>query len=359
MAVTAGVALLAALQIAAPAQLPRTPVSLRVGPQRADLVRYNRVEGLSLGVRGQIRPETPLGPLSLTATVRLGLADMQPDGALDLVHESVHDRIVVRGYHELTSIDERARDFGLANSLMSLLAGQDLGDYYRRSGATVEWTPPTADPRTFRLRAFAEYQEGADRETDAQLPRLWDDQRRFRDNIPAEDGWEVGGSLELTRRWGLDPFRTRGGAGATFLGATGDRDFARGSLGGDVTLAFPAHVSLTLEAEGGTSWGTPSVQRLWYVGGPLTLRGFEPTAAGGQSFGRARAELDRAFSFGRVVLFSDMGWAGDRSDVDLDDALWSAGLGLAVINGILRIDGAWPLDDPRDFRVDVYLDQIL
>ena len=45
----------------APAQaMPRT---FRWGMQRPDLVRYNRVEGLSLGARGQIRPETALGPL--------------------------------------------------------------------------------------------------------------------------------------------------------------------------------------------------------------------------------------------------------------------------------------------------------
>jgi hypothetical protein len=359
MALTAGVALLAALQIAAPTQLPHTPVTLRVGPQRPDLVRYNRVEALSLGVRGQVRPETPWGPLSLTGTVRLGIGDLHPNGALDVVHESVRDRVVVSGYHELTSIDERARDFGLANTLMALLAGQDLGDYYRRSGARVEWTPPTADPRTFRLRAFAEYQEGVEKETDVQLPRLWDEDRRFRANIAADDGWELGGSLELARRWGRDPGRTRGGAAATVLAATGDRDFVRNSLGADLTLALPRRFSVTLEAEGGTSWGTPSVQRLWYVGGPLTLRGFEPRAAGGQSFTRARAELDRAFSFGRVVVFSDMGWVGERGDLDLDAALWSAGVGLAVVDGILRIDGACPLDDPRGFRVDVYLDQIL
>jgi len=356
------VALLAMLQIPSPAQaqqLPHTPVTLRVGPQRPDLVRYNRVEALSLGVRGQVRPETPLGPLSVTGTFRLGIADLHPNGALEVFHESVHDRITVRGYHELTSIDEEARDFGLANSLMALLAGQDLGDYYRRSGATVELTPPTADPRTFRARVFAEYQEGVEKETDVQLPRLWDDERRFRANIGAQDGWELGSSLELTRRWGRDPSRTRGGAGATVLAATGDRDFVRGSIGADLTLALPSRFSVTLEAAGGTSWGTPSVQRLWYLGGPLTLRGFEPRAMGGQSFTRGRAELDRAFSFGRIVVFSDLGWAGDRGDIDLDAALWSAGVGLAVIDGILRIDGAWPIDDPRGFRMDVYLDQLL
>jgi hypothetical protein len=344
---------------AASTQLPHMPVTLRVGPQRPDLVRYNRVEALSLGIRGQIRPETPWGPLSLTGTFRFGIGDLHPNGLLEIVHEDLHHRIVVSGYHDLTSIDERARDFGVANSLSALLLGHDLGDYYRRSGATFEWTPPTADPRTFRFRAYAEYQEDVEKETDVQLRRLWDDDRRFRPNIAADDAWELGGSLELSRRWGSDPSRTRGGAEALVQAATGDSEYARSSLGADVTLALPSHFALTLEGRAGTSWGSPSTQRLWYVGGPLTLRGYAPRAAGGQSFGRARAELDRSFSFGRVVVFSDMGWAGDRSDVDLADALYSAGTGLALIDGILRIDGAWMLDDPHDFRLDVYFDQIL
>lgn len=69
MVLIGGVALLAAVQVSlaqpAPAPTaPRMPVTFRVGPQRPDLVRYNRVEALSLGVRGQARPATPFGPLS-------------------------------------------------------------------------------------------------------------------------------------------------------------------------------------------------------------------------------------------------------------------------------------------------------
>jgi hypothetical protein len=342
-----------------PPQLASTPWTLRFGPQRPDLVRYNRVEALSLGVRAQVRPNTTLGPLTINGTARFGAADRHVNGLLEVVHESLDRRIVVSGYHELAAIDERARHFGVANSLMALLVGQDDGDYYRRSGAMAEWTPPTYKPRSFRLRTFAEYQQRVEKETDVHLERLWNDEAYFRPNIAADDGWEYGGSLELGWRWGTDPGRTRGGSDALVQAATGDAEYVRTSLGLEVQVVMPARLRLSLETEGGTSWGSPSVQRLWYLGGPLTLRGYAPRVAGGQSFGRARAELDRSFSFGRLVLFSDVGWAGDRSDVNLDDALSSAGVGLAVIDGILRIDGAWPLASPHRFRLDVYLDQLL
>jgi hypothetical protein len=370
MGLTGGVVLLALqvslLQPAAPTQagptrrqLSGTPWTVRIGPQRPDLVRYNRVEALSLGLRAQIRPNTPIGALSVSGTMRFGSADRHLNGRLDIAHETVARRIVLSGYHELTAIDERARHFGVANSAMALLMGQDDGDYYRRSGATVEWTPPTARARTFRFRAFAEHHQGVGKETDVQLQRLWDDGASFRPNIAADDAWEYGGSLELGKRMGTDPRRTRGGVEGFVQAAGGDVEYARASLGVDMALTLPARLTLTLEAAGGTSWGSPSVQRLWYVGGPLTLRGYDPRAAGGETFGRGRVEVDRSFSFGRFVLFSDVGWAGDRSDIDLDNALSSAGAGLAVIDGILRIDGGWQLESPHDFRLDVYLDQIL
>jgi hypothetical protein len=126
-----------------------------------------------------------------------------------------------------------------------------------------------------------------------------------------------------------------------------------------VVFPLPAQLRVALLAGAGTSWGTPSTQRLWYVGGPSTLRGYDPRVAGGQSFARGRVELARGESFGRISLFSDVGWAGDRDAFDLDDALHSVGLGLSILDGLIRFDGAYGLRRPRGFRFDVYLDQIL
>jgi hemolysin activation/secretion protein len=116
---------------------------------------------------------------------------------------------------------------------------------------------------------------------------------------------------------------------------------------------------IALEVGAGTTWGSPSVQRIWHLGGPSTLRGYDPLATSGESFGRGRAELARSFSFGRLSVFSDLGWAGDHRDARLDDALQSVGIGMSILDGLIRFDGAWALDGPRDFRFDAYLDQIL
>jgi hypothetical protein len=89
------------------------------------------------------------------------------------------------------------------------------------------------------------------------------------------------------------------------------------------------------------------------------LRGYGPRTAAGGSFARARAELARAYSFGSVSLFSDYGWAGARSDLELSDGFYSIGAGVSLLDGLIRFDGAYGLVEPRDFRFDFYLDAIL
>jgi len=347
---------LADLQVA---PLARVPVTFRWGPQRPDLVRYNRVEALSLGARAQVRPNTPVGPVSLTLTGRLGVADVHPNGSFDATRETLDRRITVRAYHELAAIDERARHLEIGNSVLAVTAGRDDGDYYRSSGGAVEVTPPTAGRRTYRVRGWAERHEGVEAETDFALFHLGSDDWAFRPNLPAEEGWEYGAGVELSPYWGTDPNLTQGGVEASVQGVTGDFDFARAALVGRLVVPLPARLRVALEAGGGGIWGTPSVQRLWYVGGPTTLRGYAPRAAGGTAFARARAELARGTSLGRVSAFSDFGWAGQRDRVRLGDGLVSVGVGLSILDGLIRLDGAWGLRSPRDFRLDLYLDQLL
>ncbi|MEQ1857273.1 MAG: hypothetical protein ABL963_12500 [Longimicrobiales bacterium] len=339
--------------------LPQMPATLRWGFQRPDLVRYNRVEALSLGMRGQVRPNTPIGPLSVAATARFGVADLHPNGTLEITRETVRRRISALGYHELTTIDERARHFGLGNSLQAAFFGRDDGDYYRRTGGTLEWTPPTSELRSFRLRGYAERHEPVVPETAFTLVHATSDSWTFRPNLAADRGWEYGASLELSPYWGSDPNLAQGGLDLLLQGGLGDFEYARSALGAHVVLPLPAQLRFALELGAGTVWGSPSAQRLWYVGGPSTLRGYDPRVLGGNSFGRARVELARGESFGRISLFSDLGWAGDRADIDVDDALPSVGLGLSILDGLIRFDGAWGLESPRGFRFDAYLDQIL
>ncbi len=342
---------------APPAQ--RMPATLRWGLQRPDLVRYNRVEGLSLGVRGQLRPDTPFGPVSVTATARLGVADLNPDVRVDATHETLRRRATWSVYHELAAVDEDARHLGPGNSVTALLFGRDDGDYYRRSGTSLEWTPPAADRRSWRVRAYAEYHQAARTHTDFTLAHLGSSSWDFRDNITAAEGWELGGVATLAPWWGTDPRSPQAGLELEVRGAGGDWSYARASLVARTALPLTERYRVGLAAGAGTSWGDPPPQRLWVMGGAATLRGYGPRARVGPTFGRGRAELARLFSFGAVSLFTDAAWAGERSRIRMDDALVSAGVGLSIVDGLIRMDAAWGLRDPRDFRLELYLDGIL
>jgi hypothetical protein len=70
--------------------------------------------------------------------------------------------------------------------------------------------------------------------------------------------------------------------------------------------------------------------------------------------------LAHRFSFGAVSLFSDAAWAADeRRSPDPDEIYYSVGTGLSIVDGLIRLDGAWGLRAPRNFRLELYLDGIL
>jgi hypothetical protein len=340
-----------------------TPKTFRWGLQRTDLVRYNRVEGLSVGARGQIRPNrfagSSVGPLSLTATVRLGTADLTPEARLDVTRERLRSRVTLSVFHELAAVDEDARHLDVGNSLMAAVVGRDDGDYYRRSGAWLEWTPPAAARQTLRVRAYGEYHQPVGTNTDLSLFHIGSRSWTFRPNLLADEGWEVGGLVRLDPWWGTDPRSPQGGLSLLAQAAGGDFEYARASLVGRLAIPLPADFRVGLEAGGGTSWGHPPVQRLWLVGGPTTLRGYDPRTLVGTSYLRGRAELARLFAFGALSLFSDVAWAGDRNAASLDAALTSVGVGISILDGLIRVDMGWGLRSPRGSRLDAYLDGIL
>ncbi len=353
---------LADLPVAPLAQTPRT---FRWGLDRPDLLRYNRVEALSVGARYQIRPHTFVGPVTVSTTARLGVADLEPNVRLDVSRENLRRRVTLSGYNELAAIDEGARHLGLGNTMLAFFFGRDDGDYYRRSGASLELTPPEARRRSWRLRGYAEYHRVAEVETDFALFGFWKDPTPFRPNLVADEGWELGGALDVNPWWGTDPRLAQAGFDLFLQGgrlepeAGPSAEYARASLVGRTIVPLGSSVRLAVEAGGGTSWGDPTPQRLWYVGGPRTVRGYDPRLAGGTSFLRGRAELARAFTWGSLSFFSDWGWAGARETFDAEQGFTSVGAGLSLLDGIVRIDGAWGIDEPRGFRLDLYLDAIL
>ena len=95
---------------------------------RRGLMRYNRVEGLSVGALG----ERALGKrYDGSALVRLGTADLMPNVELRVARGDERRSIGLTGYHRLDSANDWGDPFGIGGSLSALVFGRDEGYYYR------------------------------------------------------------------------------------------------------------------------------------------------------------------------------------------------------------------------------------
>ena len=338
------------------------PRTIRWVFQRPDLLRYNRVEGFSPGVRVQFRPQSPLGPISVTGRASLGLANLKPNLRLDFTRETLQNRITFSGFHEINTLDERAGHLKLGNSITALVAARDDGDYYRQSGVSLEWSRSSIEENSLRIRVFGEYHRPAKIESDFTIWGLINEAPEWRPNIGVDIGWFLGSSIEVVSKWGSDPLLPQGQTLVSLEGGAGTKEYARVGLIGSLDIPIVRDMRISLEGGVGTSVGNLPIQRGWYLGGPSTLRGYPPRVLGGVRFARIRGEVARSFFFGDVSLFSDGAWApyDDRFDKETDDhgTLFSVGSGLSVLDQLIHLDASWNLRHFRlsSVRLDAYLD---
>ena len=340
------------------------PRTIRWAFQRPDLFRYNRVEGFSPGVRAQFRPQSPLGPISVTGMASLGLANLKPNARLDFTRETLQHGITVSVFHELTAIDERAGHLRLGNSITALVAGRDDGDYYRRSGTSLEWAHSSREENSLRIRVFGEYHRPAKIESDFTIWGLINEKSEWRPNVGVDTGWFLGSSIEFASKWGSDPLSPHGAMLVSVEGGAGTAEYGRANLLGSLDLPIVRDMRISLEAGIGTSVGDLPLQRGWYLGGPSTLRGFPPRILGGVRFARVRGEIARSFSVGDLSFFADGAWVpyDHRFDVETDDheTLFSVGSGLSILDQLIHLDVSWNLRYFRlsSARFDAYLDLV-
>jgi hypothetical protein len=328
-------------------QAPRQPGAARLnfGLGAAGLVRFNRIEGLSLGARY----EFDLGRFPVDATARFGVADHAVNAEVGISRETAETHTRLAGYRRLAAANPATRPLGFGNSLSGILLGRDDGAYFRAAGAELIVTPALTAAQSYTVRLFAERQRGAGKATDVSLPHLLHSDHRFGSNITAVPADEAGVGLTL-RAWNSD---------LQMDAATGTYDFARVALTTRATVRLPKSLLGAVELAAGTSGGEVPPQGRWYLGGPATLRGYGGLAASGEAFWRGRVEVANAFPAARVALFSDVGWAGSRSSFTTGRSLIGAGVGVSFFDGLVRIDLTRRLRAPTGWRMDFYVDGIL
>ncbi len=356
------------------ADLPPIPVqgipwNLNWGWARHDLLRYNRVEGPAIGGRFEAQLGTFLGPLDFQTSGFFGFADLEPKVRLALERGTVRRRVAVGGYRELRPTDPQGRYLGLGNSLNALLFGRDDGEYYLATGAELLWRPPKATRPSYSVRLYGERQDAAPNKTDFALFRAFDGGGTFRPNIQAHRLEEVGAEVTLAPWWGSDPLASQVGLELYGQGgawrhpdSTSTEEYVRASA--VLRLAVPlalARWRVGMEAGGGTTWGEAPLQRSWFLGGPMSLRGYSASVRSGSTFARGRLEVARTFPQAVTLSwFGDVGWAGAREDLATARPLYGIGMGASLLDGLIRMDLSHGLRGPeRRLRFDLYLDALL
>ncbi|HXC25511.1 MAG TPA: ShlB/FhaC/HecB family hemolysin secretion/activation protein [Gemmatimonadaceae bacterium] len=332
-----------------PALAPQQPtVHYGVG-----YTRYNRVEGLSTAIDVQ---QIYGAGYTTHALFRFGVADRSPDGELGVTRSNDQESFTLSGYRRLDAANDWGNPFSPGASLTAVLFGRDDGIYYRTWGAELTHEQQGGVFDSWRL--FAEHQFDATTRTQFSLPHAFDG-HLFRGNndIDVTDGSVVGLALRRRGVFGDDPTRFRAVTDLRLEGVTGSFDYVRGML--DLTLDQPLSAGLSgvLTLSGGTSGGHLPTQRLWYLGGPYTVRGQPIASASGDAYWLTRAELGgRSLGF-RPFVFADLGWAGDRTQWTTGvQPMSGAGVGASVMDGLFHVDLARGVHPVRGAQIDAYLD---
>jgi hypothetical protein len=317
----------------------------------AEFMRYNRVEGFSAGV---LVDENLGGGYSVRALGRLGLADLQPNIEVTGVRDNMRKAIRVGGYTKLVSASDWGNPLSFGSSLSNLLWARDEGFYYYATGAELGWTRASAAFGGARWdgRLFVERERAASQKTDISLGG------DFIPNIKATTGTFSGGALRVEHNHGLDPqgFRTMTDVR---LEAAYGADSGYGRAAADFTaIQGIGSMAAAITLSGGSSVGALPLQRSWFLGGSHTIRGIAPdTARHGNAFWMGRAELGTSVSGVRPIVFSDIGWVGDRTKMSqIGVPMSGAGVGASFMDGLFRFDVARGINPVKTWRVDLYVE---
>jgi len=316
------------------------------------LLRYNRVEGLSVGSAVSL----PIAPTTtFVLEGRIGTGDLRPALTATIERGADDRRWALSGYyHRLQQMSERSHPFTITKSMGNLLFGTDHAQYYWASGSALSYRRLGQRVR-WGVEAFHERQRAAEATTDFFLLRPLRDDTAYT-VLPAERLNLTGGRTTLGWFSGIDPNGLILTGQLALEAAGGDATYQRVTTALSATHPLPFGLAGAMEVGAGAIFGDDPVQRQIFVGGAESLRGFDTDAFHGQAAWNARAEIASGFAGARVGLFGDAAWTGPRRAFSLDDPYVSVGVGTSLLDGLLRADLARAVRRGSAWKLHLYLD---
>ncbi len=290
----------------------------------SDIVRFNRVQGMSLGMGYQVR--FGLDFTTLHATARFGLGDLRPTASVVWRRDGPAGRLDIALHRAVYEVEPWTGGQSAGNSMNATFTGHDYADYHLALGGSITYLWNTGPLRDVEVTAGAERHRSMSTRVDAPVPKLFG-AGQFQPNPPVSGGIFYRAGL-------LRPFRLGAASmlgGADLLGNDSLRS-ARVWGRASIPLRFFRRTG-TLTLRAGTSSGDPLPQLAFRLGGTHTVRGFDYGTRVGRDFWSAQVDMamTRSSVFSPVVFF-------DIGDTFSNDPMMGAGAGISLINGLLRFN---------------------
>ena len=307
----------------------------------SDLLQYNRVQGLSLGLGYQV--PVAGSAARLHATLRYGLSDERVTGRLTALLKAGAGLVAVTGYHDISDLDPFSPGRTVGNTLNGLFAGHDNGDYALSRGGAIRFEQPLEAGLELVLAGQVERMSSVSTVARSAINDFLGGTGRFPPNPPVHEGTFAVISAQARNRgrnqWNV-AVDVLGGGGRTI-----------GRLYGDLLgrLGRGSGLTLRLKAGAATEPGTP--QTLFRQGGVNTVRGFEYGTLRAPAFWAGQIDVTPFDGKVRPVLFIDAGQAARISRLFASTAILGAGVGLSLFRGLLRFDLSQPISPDHAGKV--------
>ena len=300
----------------------------------SDALRYDRVQGLSLGLGYRVRvPRVRF--TDLYGTVRYGLSDDRITGRLTLRRDAPGGRLTLSGYRDVAVVDPFSPGHTIGNTLNALFVAHDDADYALAHGGSATFETSLRTGLDLVVAGRVERQRSVGRQARSAVNDFLGGDGRFPPNPPVDEGTYGVASARLSHAGGL-----RWKATADVLGGASR---VTGRLYGDVRLDAGDRAGATLRLRSGIATSPEPAQSQFRLGGVGTVRGFDYGERRGQAFWAAQLDVSPFSGRLRPVAFVDAGQVARPGDLFSSTALVGAGLGVSFFRGALRFDLSHPV----------------
>ena len=313
----------------------------------ADVWRYNRAEGVSLGAGYEWRP----GPafVSVLAKARYAFTDGRLQAAVTLRRDAPTSRLDLTAYREMRDADPLAPGLTFANSFAGLWFARDDGDYVFAQGGAVRYQRPVGRVADLTLDARYGDESAPRRLARSGLNDLLGGSGAFAPNGPVVAGRYGVATAELVG--GARPLGWKAGV----EGTVGTRSHGRGWFAVTARSRLLWGLDVTAAGWAGAGAGDSLPQRDFRLGGEKTLRGYPAGWLRGVSAWALGLDLGLRRGVISPVVFADAGQVAPRALRFAGEPAVSVGAGLSLLGGVLRLDAARPIAPGARWRWSLVL----